>query len=84
MKVEDFEVAVRDVERVTLIVRAPESAEIGDYNYQRMISGGKTITEWKRSRLKGLLGNYEYVILDADRETPNGRTLMSTLRDSYE
>ena len=84
MKIEDFEDAVRDIEGVTIIVRAPENEEVGDYDYKRKMPENKSITQWKRNRLDNILTGFEYVIMDGDHETPNGRTLMATLRNSYE
>lgn len=83
MKIEEFENAVDELEGITIIIRGPEDDEVGNYDYERATAGKKTITQWKRDRLDGLLEGYEYVILDGDHEVPNGRTLMSTLRDSY-
>lgn len=83
MKVEDLEEKVRTIEGITIIIRAPENAEVGSYDFERKMPNNKSITQWKRNRLDSSLAGLEYVIMDGDHETPNGRTLMSTIRSSY-
>lgn len=83
MTVEEFERAVFELEDIRLVVRAPRSAHVGDYDYERRAAGNASVTEWLDQRIRPLVGTYDVAVLNGDGATPNGRTKLETLRATY-
>ena len=81
MRARDFEEKFWDTEGIVIVLRCPENEEVGDYDYERAAAGDTTLSELKRGRLSTL--EVSYVIHDGDAEVPNGRTKLSTIRNSY-
>lgn len=86
ISVREFEKKVREKEEVTIVVRAPASEMVGDYNFDRKTSGSTSITDWIDKRIKPRLGDFEFDVVSPDYvvATPHGRTKMETLRSQYE
>ena len=71
------------LEGIRVVIRAPQSHMVGDYNYSRKISSSTSVTEWANGRLRPLLGDIDFYVVDGSGTRPHGRTNMGTLRDSY-
>lgn len=86
ISVREFERKVRDVEEIPLVIHAPASKLVPDYHYTRQASATTSLTHWQNTRLKPLLGELEYSLINSDYvpATPNGRSKMETIRSSYE
>ena len=86
ISVREFEKKVRELEEVSITVLAPSSTRVDDYEYQKKAAAGTSITDWVDTRIKPLLGDVEFSVINAEyvAETPHGRTKMETLRKSYE
>lgn len=84
ISVKEFEAKVLEKEEVVIRVRAPSSAKVDDYEYERKAAGNQSTTDWLEGRIKPLLGDYEVDVLAGDYATPHGRTKLETLRSSYE
>lgn len=82
--VRELEAKILDREEVVVVVRAPASATVNDYEYERKAAGNSSLTDYIEGRLKPCLGDYEFTIINGDHTQPHGRTKLSTLRDSYE
>lgn len=82
--VRELEAKVFALEEVVLVIRAPASALVNDYPYERKAAGTTSVSDYVEGRLKPCLGNNEYTIINGDHVSPHGRTKLSTLRDSYE
>jgi hypothetical protein len=81
----DFEAKVENIEDVVIRLRTSPDTEIEDYSYKRQADKKSTIREWEDARLKSKLGDMQYDIIDGKTyKTPNKRTTMGTLRESYE
>ena len=84
MLVYELEDAIWETEGIQIVIRANRNEETElDYDYQRACPGNTTLAELRRGRLSDLGESYEYEVIDGDNETPNGRTKLSTIRDSY-
>ena len=81
MTARDFENKFYLIEGIVIILRCDPNADIGEYNYDRAAIGDLTLSELKEGRLSFL--TVPYVIHDGDVEQPQGRTLLSTIRESY-
>ena len=84
MNVIEFEQRVFEIEEVRLVIRAPSTAEVEDFDFQRSAATGTSITEWIRQRIEPRIGDYTVVVVDGSGSIPHGRTRMSRLRESYE
>ena len=86
VSVREFERKVRELEEVTIVIRAPSSAMVDDYDYEKKAAGTTSLTDWIDTRIKPRLGGLEFAVVNSEyvADTPHGRTKMSTLRDSYE
>lgn len=83
MRVYEFEDTIWKVEGIQIVIRAGRNQDAPNYNYERACFGNTTLSEFRRGRLAELGEQYEYEIINGDNETPNGKTKLSTLRDSY-
>lgn len=84
MTVDELEKRIFEVEEFRVVVRAPHSDKVGDYDFKRKADRGGSLTNWCRSRLEPLINGHEYIVLDGVCGVPHGRTKLETLRASYE
>ncbi len=84
MNVVEFEQKVFEIEDVRVVVRAASNDKIGDYSYQKCSPRGNSIADWVKQRIAPNVNGREVVVIDGSGAIPNRRTLMSTLRHSYE
>jgi hypothetical protein len=82
--VREFEEKVADIEGVVLVVRAAPDMLVGDYDYANKAAANTTIRGWLDVRVKPLLGNLPFVIIDGDYAKPHQGQKMGTLRSKYE
>lgn len=79
----ELEDKIWTIEGIRVVVRAPQSDLVDDYNYQRKISASASITDWGNGRLKPILDGKDYYVVDGSGTRPHGRTNMDTVRESY-
>jgi hypothetical protein len=84
MNVWEFEQTVLKFEEIRIVIRAPWQTQVGDYDYIRQAYGTTSVTEWLATRISERLNGHEVVVIDGYGATPNGRTRMATLRETYE
>ena len=84
MNVGEVEKSVLEVEGVVIKIRAKTSTDVGDFDYQKQAGGSTSVSHWLEKRISPLLDGHEVSIIDGNYEHPHGRTLMKTLRSSYE
>lgn len=53
------------------------------YSYERALKGSKNVREWRESRFAKHYPGFEVQVLDAVGHTAHGRTLLTTVRDTY-
>lgn len=82
--VREFEEKVLTREEVVLVIRAPTSQQVKDYEYERKASGNSSITDWIEQRVRPCIGNLEFTIINGAYTHPHGRTKLETLRNGYE
>ena len=79
----DFEQTVLDLEGVRIVVRAPPNAQLDDYDYARKAAGTASIAEWIEQRVMPKIGPHSVAVVDGSGVSPNRRTRMATVRNSY-
>jgi hypothetical protein len=84
MKPREIEQTVFDLEEIRIVIRAPISDNLGDFNYTRKAADNASVSEWLEQRIKPLLNDCAVVVIDGTGVSPNGRTKLSTVRASYE
>lgn len=84
ISVAEFEAKVLEQEEILIRVRAPASAKVDDYPYERKAAGTQSTSDWLEGRVKPRLNGYEVSVIGGDYATPHGRTKLEGLRNSYE
>lgn len=79
----ELEDQIWTLEGIRVVIRAPKNVQFSPYNYSRKLSATSSITDWINGRLKPIIGDYGFSIIDGNGEIPHGRTSMDTLRKSY-
>jgi hypothetical protein len=56
---------------------------VTQYSYERALKGSKNVHEWRETRFAKHYPGFEVEVLDAAGHTAHGRTLLTTVRDTY-
>lgn len=78
-----FEEKVASIEEITIVIRAPSSALVDDYDFDRKAASNVSVTDWLDKRIKSRIGGNEVQVVNGEYATPHGRTVLDTLRNSY-
>ena len=83
MNVQDLEDKVWAQDGIRIVVRTAGDANVGNYTHKNAAQADWRITEYLEHRLTPLLKGLNVVVLMGDGEQPHGRTLLSSIRESY-
>ncbi|MHB8968226.1 MAG: hypothetical protein ACYC57_08200 [Thermoleophilia bacterium] len=83
MKVQELEDKVWAQDGVRIVVRAPADAKLGSYNFKNAAQATWSVTKFLKARINPILKGHEVSVIMGDGEEPHGRTLLSSIRDSY-
>ena len=83
MKIHEIENKAWSMDGVRIIIRAAENEDLGDYTQRNAAQANWNVTKYIDTRIKPLIGDKEVIVLLGDGEQPHGRTLLSSVRDSY-
>jgi len=83
MNVQELEDKVWAQDGIRVVVRAPASSVVGNYTYKNAAQASWRIAQFVEKRLEPILKGNEAVVLMGDGEQPHGRTLLSSIRESY-
>jgi len=83
MKICDIENKAWTMDGIRIIIRGSEQKKLGNYSQKNAAQGNWSITKYLDSRIKPLIADCEVLVLLGDGEQPHGRTLLSSVRDSY-
>ena len=85
MRVYEFEEKVWEIERVRIVIRANSNEKVDRvYDFVKAAPQGNTVTWFLNTRVKPrLANNMEVFTIDGSGNVPNGKTLLSTLRQTY-
>ena len=83
MTVRELEDKVWDQDRIRIVIREHSSAQMSPYRYSNAAQENWRITQFLRNRVHPLIESREVVVLAGNGEVPHGRTLLRTLRESY-
>ena len=84
MYIREYEQAVREIDGVRVVIRAPSWAQVGDFDWANAADRGMSITNYLRVRVKSRVGDYEVTVVDGEGNIVHGRMLVGTVRDSYQ
>ena len=84
ISVAEFEEKVFEKEEIVIRIRAAAYEKVADFGYDRKAAGTQTVNDWKRGRIKPLVGEYQIAVIDGDCTRPHGLTKLATIRRSYE
>ena len=60
-----------------------DKKKLPSYSYQRKTAGTKTVAAWIESRISKSFAGFKVDVLDGDGKKVHGKTLLSTVRDTY-
>lgn len=83
MTVQELEQQVWEQDKVRIIVRDRATSTVREYERRNKAKEGWSITGFLTSRIFPLVSNREVVVVDGKGNVPHGRTLLKTLRESY-
>ena len=83
MKIFEIESKAWSIDGVRIVIRGPENKELGDYTQKNAAQANWSVTKYIDTRIKPLVGKKEVAVILGDGEQPHGRTLLSSVRDSY-
>ncbi len=84
VNIREYEQTVRDIDGVRVVIRAPSWAQVGDFDWANAADRGMSITNYLRVRVNSRVGDYEVTVVDGRGKLVHGRTLVGTVRDSYQ
>lgn len=83
VNIRDIENKAWSMDGVRIVIRGDENSELEDYNQQNAAQASWSTKKYLDSRIKPLIGDHDVIVLMGDGEQPHGRTLLSSVRDSY-
>jgi hypothetical protein len=83
MTIREFEKKVWQVDTVRIVIRDRKTRKVSTYRQKRAAQENWNITGYLRKRISPLIDDREVVVLDGNGKIPNGRTLLKTIRLSY-
>jgi type I restriction enzyme M protein len=66
-----------------LPMNAEPGSYVDPYEYERAATSGWTVKKWRETRFRPTYPDYDVEVLNPDGDPVHGKTLLSTLRDSY-
>jgi hypothetical protein len=83
MTVQELEDKVWAQDRIRIVIRAASTDKVGDYSHKNAAQENWRITQFMEKRITPLLKGKQVIVLEGDGEEPHGRTLLSSIRESY-
>jgi hypothetical protein len=84
MKVWEFEEAVREKDGVRIVIRAPASAVVVDYENANAADKGMSATRYIATRITPKIEPYDAILINGTGYIPHGRTKIGKIRETYE
>jgi hypothetical protein len=83
MTVQELEDKVWAQDGIRIVIRAAANDKVGDYPHKNAAQENWRITQFMEKRITPLLKGKEAIVLEGNGEEPHGRTLLSSIRESY-
>jgi hypothetical protein len=84
MRIKELEEKVWDQDRIRIVIRNSSTANVKAYMHRNAAQENWSVSKFIQSRIQNLLGDEtEIVVLSGDGKQPHGRTLLKTIRESY-
>ena len=83
MTVEEFEMAVWELEGVVITIRASPHENVEAFDYVHQAYGNMTINQWLRVRIYPRIRNYQVRITDGSGRRPHGGTQLQTVMNTF-
>lgn len=74
---------VWNIRRHGKLVRVTANGVMSEYDWGKMLKGGKTVNEWINERFKVTYPGFSCDILKGDGTVARPQTLLSTVRNTY-
>lgn len=83
MTIQELEEKVWAQDGIRIVIRGAENAKVADYTQKNGAQATWNVTKFLETRIQPLIGDKGVIVLLGDGEEPHGRTLLSSVRDSY-
>ncbi|MCG5517430.1 MULTISPECIES: hypothetical protein [unclassified Ectothiorhodospira] len=83
MKIREIENKAWSMDGIRIVIRGNENEDLGEYTQKNAAQANWSVTKYLDTRIKPLIGGHAAIVLMGDGEQPHGRTLLSSVRDSY-
>ncbi len=83
MTVQELEDKVWAQDSIRIVVRAAANTKVQDYRHKNAAQASWRITQFIEKRVQPLVKRLEVIAIMGDGEYPHGKTLLSSIRDSY-
>ncbi|MFT4434164.1 hypothetical protein ACMX25_12325 [Caballeronia sp. 15715] len=83
MKARAFEKAVWEIERIRIVIHAPNGTELDDYTYEKAATKNWSIKELGEKRIAPCLNAMTYAVIQGNGKNAHGGASVQTVRDSY-
>lgn len=79
----ELERQIFDLEEVKIVIRGNRNELVNPYPYERKTPSTTSISSWVETRLKPVIGNLGFEIIQGDGTSPHGRKNIENVRNSY-
>ena len=83
MTIQELEKQVWEQDKVRIIIRDRATSKVRKYERRNAAKENWSITGFLTNRIHPLVAEKEVVVIDGKGSVPHGRTLLKTLRESY-
>ena len=83
MTIKEFEGIVWQIDGVRVVIRATPDVQVDDYTFKNAFQSNLSVTKFLNVRILPFVRGYEAFVIDGKGEIPHGRTLVSSVRESY-
>lgn len=84
MPIERVERIIFEFELIRVVIRAPADTYVKSYYFERRAPSYMTVMGWIASRIRPVVGDLEFVVLDGYSRIPPRLMTLDTLRKTYE
>ena len=82
MQIWELENFCWDTDGIRVVIRAPASSPVKGFPRTNAVNQRQTIS-WYREKIKALVGDNEFIIINGSGSPPHGLTKIENVRDSY-
>lgn len=83
MKARAFEKAVWEIERIRIVIHAPNGTDFDDYDYKNGAAKNLSVKDLGKNRITPRLNGATHAVIQGNGEIAHGKASTQTVRNSY-